>query len=226
MQKQGKLFVIDGTDGSGKQTQFEKLKQRLTSENIEYMTMSFPRYGQKSAAAVEMYLQGELTNDPKEVDPYTASTFYAIDRYISYKTEFEEYYKNGGIILLDRYVSANMIHQTGKMKDTKEQDKFLDWLDELEFVHNGIPRPTEVFFLSMPPEKVFELIKDRPNKIDGQNKKDIHESNNEHIYDAYKAGNYVSDKYNWHKIECVENNKIKAIEQIHEEIYTHLKTFL
>ena len=120
----GKLFVIDGTDASGKQTQLQKLKEKLDKEKIEYKSVSFPNYDSQSSSLVKIYLNGELAEDPKEISPYIASTFYAADRYITFKKEYEEYYKNGGIILADRYTTSNMVHQAGKIKDDEERKKF------------------------------------------------------------------------------------------------------
>ena len=99
----GKLFVIDGTDGSGKQTQFKKLQQRFDEENIKYRVVSFPNYDSQSSSLVKMYLSGEFGEHAKDVSPYIASTFYAADRYATYKKYFEDYYNEGGIILADRY---------------------------------------------------------------------------------------------------------------------------
>ena len=113
----GKLFVIDGTDGSGKQTQLETLKQRLTDEKIDYKTVSFPNYDSPSSSLVKMYLAGEFGTDAKAISPYIASTFYAADRYATYVTQYKEYYEKGGIILADRYTTANMVHQAGKIQD-------------------------------------------------------------------------------------------------------------
>ena len=90
----GKIFVIDGTDGSGKQTQFERLKERLKEKNIDYRTVSFPNYDSPSSGLVKMYLSGEFGENAKEISPYVASTFYAADRYATFKKEFEEYYNN------------------------------------------------------------------------------------------------------------------------------------
>ena len=123
----GKLFVTDGTDGSGKQTQFNKLQERLTKDNIEYKTVSFPNYDSPSSSLVKMYLSGEFGTNAQEISPYIASTFYAADRYATFKTGYQEYYDNGGIILADRYTTANMVHQAGKIKDKNERDKFLKW---------------------------------------------------------------------------------------------------
>ena len=122
----GKLFVIDGTDGSGKQTQLETLKKRLTDEKIDYRTVSFPNYDSPSSSLVKMYLAGEFGTDAKAISPYIASTFYAADRYATYVTQYKEYYENGGIILADRYTTANMVHQAGKIQDKAERKKFLE----------------------------------------------------------------------------------------------------
>ena len=117
--EKGKLFVIDGTDGSGKQTQLQKLKERFDKEGIEYRTVSFPNYDSPSSSLVKMYLAGDFGTDAQSISPYIASTFYAADRYATFKTGYQEYYDNGGIILADRYTTANMVHQAGKIKDKK-----------------------------------------------------------------------------------------------------------
>ena len=219
----GKLFVIDGTDGSGKQTQFEKLVKRFEEENIDFMKISFPRYNNESSSLVKMYLSGEFGENAKEVSPYIASTFYAADRYAAYKQEFGEYYNNGGIVLADRYTTANMVHQSGKINDKKEREKFLDWLCDFEFNLYGIPKPTTVFFLNMPPEYALKLMETRENKFTHSDKKDIHERDKSHIIDSYNAACGLVEKYNWQEIKCVENDKIKEIDEIHEEIFSVIK---
>lgn len=224
--KKGKLFVIDGTDGSGKQTQFMKLQERLTKENIEYKTVSFPNYDSPSSSLVKMYLSGEFGNDAKKISPYIASTFYTVDRYATFQTGFKNYYENGGIILADRYTTANMVHQAGKIKDKTERKKFLDWLWEFEFKLYELPIPTEVFFLNMPVEKTLELIKDRDNKITHASKKDIHERDINHLKDAYAAACNVSKDYGWYEINCIKNNELRSIEDIHEEIFEEIKKYV
>ena len=97
-----------------------------------------------------MYLSGEFGEDAKSISPYIASTFYAIDRYATFKKYFEDYYNDGGIILADRYTTANMVHQAGKIEDKAERKKFLDWLCDFEFNIYGLPQPTKTFFLNMP----------------------------------------------------------------------------
>lgn len=222
----GKLFVIDGTDGSGKQTQFSKLQERLTKDNIEYKVASFPNYDSPSSSLVKMYLSGEFGENAKEISPYIASTFYAADRYATFQTELKKYYEEGKIILADRYTTANMVHQAGKINDVKEREKFLNWLWDFEFNLYKLPVPTKVFFLNMPIDKSLELIKNRENKFTHSSKKDIHERDINHLKDSYNAACSVSKKYNWYEIKCVENDKIRSIEDIHEEIYKEIKKYI
>ena len=222
----GKIFVIDGTDGSGKQTQFELLKEKLTKDNVDFRVMSFPNYESPSSSLVKMYLSGEFGENAKDVSAYIASTFYAADRYATYIKEYKQYYENGGIILADRYTTANMVHQAGKIQDKEERKKFLNWLWDFEFKLYSIPVPEEVFFLKMPPEKALELIKDRENKFTHEEKKDIHERDKNHIVDSFNAACEVANEYNWYTVECVKNGNIRSIEDIGEEIYKQIKKHL
>lgn len=222
----GKLFVIDGTDGSGKQTQLETLKKRLMNEKIDFRTVSFPNYDSPSSALVKMYLEGEFGTDAKAISPYIASTFFAADRYATYVTQYKEYFEKGGIILADRYTTANMVHQAGKITNEAERKKFIDWLWDFEFNLYGLPIPTEVFFLNMPPKFSLELMKDRENKITHDNKKDIHENNAEYLKEAYNAACKLAKEYNWYEINCIENNNIRTIKDINDEIFNELKRHL
>ena len=214
----GKLFVIDGTDGSGKQTQFKKLQERLEKEGIDYKTVSFPNYEDNSSSLVKMYLSGEFGENAKDVSPYIASTFFAADRYATYKTSFEKFYNDGGIILVDRYTTSNMIHQAGKIKDEAEREKFLEWLWDFEFNLYGIPVPTKTFFLNMPTEVAIKLMAERENKFTHTQAKDIHERDEAHLKDAYNAACSLATKYGWCEIKCVEDGRLKTREEIHGEI--------
>jgi dTMP kinase len=220
----GKLFAIEGTDGSGKQTQFTKLCERLTQDGIDFRTVSFPNYESESSALVKMYLSGAFGKNAKDVSAYIASTFYAADRYATFKTEgLEDYYNNGGIILADRYTTANMVHQSGKIKDKVERKKFLDWLYEFEFGLYKLPKPDKVFFLNMPTEKAIELMKNRENKFTHEAKKDIHEKNPEHLKEAYEAACDLVKDYDWKEIKCVKDDKIRTREDIHNEIWSEVE---
>ena len=222
----GKLFVIDGTDGSGKQTQFNKLKERFDKEGIEYKVASFPNYDHISSSLVKMYLSGEFGENAKDVSPYIASTFYAADRYATYKTSFEKFYNDGGIILVDRYTTSNMIHQAGKIKDKEEREKFLQWLWDFEFNLYGIPVPTKTFFLNMPTEVAIKLMAERENKFTHTQEKDIHERDAEHLKDSYNAAVNLVDQYDWTEIKCVEKDRLKTIDEIHEEIWEEIKKYI
>ena len=223
----GQLFVIEGTDGSGKQTQLEKLKDRLQKEKIDFKSMSFPNYESDSSALVKMYLNGEFGEHAKDVSAYIASTFYAADRYATFKTEgLEDYYNNGGIILADRYTTANMVHQAGKIKDAQERQKFLDWLLDFEFNLYKLPKPTRTFFLNMPTEFAIELMKNRENKFTHEQTKDIHEKDSNHLRDSYNAACSLVDKYDWFEVKCIKDNKIRTIEDIHEDIYEEVKKYI
>ena len=222
----GKLFVIDGTDASGKQTQFEKLTKRLKEEGVNLKVVSFPNYDSESSSLVKMYLRGDFGQNAQEISPYIASTFYAADRYATFKSGYEEFYNEGGIILADRYTTANMVHQAGKIKDKEEREKFLNWLWDFEFGLYGLPIPTKAFFLNMPTEFAIKLMEARENKITHESKKDIHERDKNHLLDSYNAACELAQKYNWHEVKCVKDDKIRSIEDIHEEIYHEIKKYI
>ena len=219
----GRMFVIEsGTDGSGKATQTKLLYDRLVEEGYRVMKVSYPNYDSDSSALVKMYLRGDFGKKADDVDAYIASTFYAADRYASYKTEWEDFYLDGGIIIADRYTTSNMVHQASKMDDIGEREKFLEWLDDYEYGLYKLPRPSEVFFLDVPVNVSEELMKDRKNKITNEDEKDIHESDHEYLVKTYTNSKFVADKYGWNIVKCVEDGsmEMKSIEEIHEEIYS------
>ena len=215
----GKLIIVEGgSDSSGKATQAEKLFNRLISENYNVKKIEFPNYKSDSSALVKMYLSGSFGKNPNDVSPYVASTFYAADRYASYKTEWEDFYINGGIILADRYTTSNMVHQASKLGGV-EKDKFLEWLWDLEFNIYKIPVPDCVLFLDMPPQYSQMLMEKRANKFTGEQEKDIHERDKKHLIDSYKNALYIAERYKWIKINCVQDDALRTIDEIHEEIY-------
>lgn len=222
----GKIIVIEGLDGCGKQTQSEKLYDRLVKEGLNVKKISYPRYENPSSSLVKMYLSGEFGKDANEVSPYIASTFYAVDRYASFKQDYEEFYKNDGILLLDRYVTANMVHQANKINNLEEKEKFLNWLEDFEYGMFGIPKPNKVFFLNIPPKVSQILMKERENKFSHEKQKDIHESNENYLNNAYENACYLINKYNWDEIVCTKEDKLRTIDDIHEEIYMKAKEIL
>lgn len=223
----GKLIVIEsGSDGSGKATQSQMLFDRLTMENYKVKKIEFPNYKSQSSALVKMYLNGDFGNNPEDVNAYAASTFYAVDRFASYKMEWEKFYKDGGIVIADRYTTSNMVHQASKIADDIKRNEFLDWLWNLEYRLYGLPKPDCVIFLDMPPQYSNKLIENRYNKFTGDEKKDIHESNYNYLIKCYRNSLYIADKYNWIKVKCVKENKILSIEKIHSYIYNLVIKYL
>ncbi|MEI6626980.1 MAG: thymidylate kinase [bacterium] len=221
----GKLIVIDGTDGSGKGTQTALLIERLKKEGFPVETTDFPQYGQKSAGPVEDYLTGKY-GTAEEVGPYRASIFYACDRYAA-SLQMKKWLDEGKIIVSNRYVSANMGHQAGKIADPLERDHFLDWLDNLEFNIFGIPKPDINVLLYMPPEIGQQLV-DQKGKRDyvGGQKRDIHEADLNHLKNAADAFRYVANKYHWLTINCAPNGELKTPETIHKLLWEEIKNQL
>ena len=215
----GKLIVIEGVDGSGKQTQTDRLYERMKAEGQEVMKISYPRYDKPSSAMVKLYLSGAFGEDPGEISPYIASTFYAADRYASYKEDYEVFYREGGIVLADRYTTSNMVHQAGKIKDFEERRKFMYWLFDYEFHLMGLPKPDLVFFLNIPPEINMQLMADRANKFTGEAQKDIHEKSSQHLKESYHNALELIDRYGWQAVHCAPEGHLRSVEDIHEEIY-------
>ncbi|WP_101772562.1 dTMP kinase [Peptostreptococcus faecalis] len=218
----GKLFVIEsGTDGSGKATQSELLYNRLESDGYKVKKVEYPNYNSESSSLVKMYLRGDFGKKADDVDPYIASTFFAADRYATYKTEWEDFYMSGGTIIADRYATSNLVHQASKMDDLEEREQFLKWMDDYEYNLYKIPRADSVFFLDVPVDVSSELIKNRKNKITHESEKDIHESDYEYLKKTYENSKYIACKYKWDIINCVDKNKsMRNIEDIHDEIYS------
>lgn len=212
----GKLIVIEGTDGSGKSTQFKRLKERLVCEQKDFRTLVFPQYSQPSSALIRMYLNGDFGTTPTDVNAYAASAFYAVDRYASFKQGWGEYYRNGGNILCDRYTTSNAVHQVSKEPE-EEQIKFLEWLYDFEYCKLGLPEPDLVIYLDVPTEFTDKLLRER--EATTNTKADIHEKDIEYLTRCRNAGRMVAEYYGWTVISCVENGKLRSIEDIHEEIY-------
>ena len=214
---EGKLIVIEGSDGSGKATQTRKLFERLEKSGKRVLQVSFPNYTSESSALVKMYLRGELGKSAEDVNAYAAATFYAADRYASYKG-WRDFYLSGGIILADRYVGSNMAHQSAKLNSESEREEFLDWLDDFEFNRLELPRPDVTIFLNMPPEISANLRKER-------GREDIHESDADYMKKSYERYCVIAKKFGWKIIDCAAENFAKNIDEIHEEVFQAVKIY-
>ena len=211
----GKLMVIDGLDGCGKSTQLDLLDKALTARGETYRQISFPDYEQPSSALVKMYLGGELGGSPGAVNAYAASSFYAVDRYASYKRFWQNDYEAGVSIVAARYTTSNAIHQMTKC-DESEWDSYLQWLEEYEYGLLGLPRPDQVIFLDMPLEVSQKLLKKR---YEGdEEKKDIHERDTSYLEKCRKAALYAAKKLGWTVLACSENGEPLSVDTIHQQL--------
>ncbi len=212
----GKLIVIEGTDGSGKSTQFKKLTERVTAEGIAFQKLVFPQYSEPSSALIRMYLGGEFGSNPSDVNAYAASAFYAVDRYASYKKAWGEWYDNGGLILCDRYTTSNAVHQASK-EPKENQAAFLKWLYEFEYDKLGMPAPDLVIYLDVPTDFSEKMMRKREQ--DTNTTADIHEKDRAYLATCREMGRSAARYYGWRIIDCVKNGQMRFIEDIHEEIY-------
>ena len=222
----GYLIAIEGVDGSGKETQTRLLHERMKEIKKDTILVTFPNYSSDSSGPVKMYLNGSLGENARDVNAYIASTLFAVDRYASFRSEWRGLYGDGGLVIADRYVSANMIHQASKIRDITERDKFLNWLYDLEYRFYGIPEPDMVFFLDVPLEFRNQLVKGRKNKITGDEKQDIHEKDINHITESYTSSQHVIDKYGWVRVNCIRDGRLRSIEDINDEIYLKVTELL
>lgn len=219
----GKLIVIEGTDGSGKSTQFRLLTQRLNQEGKAFEQLVFPQYSEPSSALIRMYLGGEFGTHPGDVNAYAASAFFAVDRYASFQKVWGQYYKDGGLIVSDRYTTSNAVHQASKEPEEKRAD-FLAWLYDFEYDKLGLPRPDLVIYLDVPTDFTEQLMRRREQ--DTHTHADIHEQDTSYLATCRHIGRSAAAFYGWTMIQCVRDGKMRTIEDIHEEIYRHVATCL
>ena len=219
----GKLIVIEGTDGSGKSTQFRRLQQRLEQENRAFKHLVFPRYSEPSSALIRMYLGGEFGGSPADVNAYAASAFYAVDRFASYKQDWGQWYEQGGLVLSDRYTTSNAVHQASKEQGEKQR-AFLKWLYEFEYDKLGLPRPDLVIYLDVPTDFTEKLLRGREAATNTS--ADIHEKDMSYLATCRETGRAAAKFYNWTVIDCVRDGAMRSIEDIHDEIYAHVMACL
>ena len=220
----GKMIVFEGTDGSGKSTQFKLLCDRVNREGKSFRQLVFPRYDQPSSALIRMYLGGEFGKNPGDVNPYAASAFYAVDRYASLKQDWGDYYQEGGLILTDRYTTSNAVHQGAKCSP-EERQAFFRWLDEFEHDKLGLPRADLVVYLDMPTEKSIELLRSR--EASTHTKADIHELDTGYLALCRKSALQAAEILGWTVIPCVnERGELRTIEEIHQQLWALVQPML
>ena len=211
----GKLIVIEGLDGSGKSTQLDLLFENLKRKGIDCQSISFPDYANPSSTLVKMYLNGDFGKKPEDVNAFAASVFYSVDRYASFKSNWGEYYNNGGTVVAGRYTTSNAVHQASKLPES-EWESFLCWLYDFEYNKIGIPKPDKVIFLDMPVEVSQKLLSKRYQG--DESKKDIHENDTDYLDRCRKAAVFTAKYSNWEIIPCSENGEARTIESIAQDV--------
>ena len=219
----GKLIVIEGTDGSGKSTQFRLLTEAVEKAGHGFQKLVFPQYQEESSALIRMYLGGQFGDKPSDVNAYAASAFYAVDRYASYKKVWGQWYENGGLVLSDRYTTSNAVHQASKEPESGRAE-FLRWLYEFEYDKLGLPRPDLTIYLDVPTEYTEQMM--RAREAATGTSADIHEQDLGYLATCREMGRAAAEYYGWTVIRCVSDGKMRTIEDIHQEILRHVMACL
>ncbi|EJP28190.1 dTMP kinase [Selenomonas sp. FOBRC9] len=219
----GKLFIIEAGDGSGKETQTRLLAERLERDGHSVLPITFPDYAADSSMLVRMYLRGDFGTHADDVNAYAASTFFAVDRYASYRTKWGRDYETGAVILADRYTTSNMVHQAVKIRGDAERDAFLDWLYDLEFRKMGLPVPDAVFFLDMEPAAAQRLIAARAENSGAA--PDIHERDADYLARTHDAYVLLAARYGWVRIPSSTDGAPLPIAEIHERLYREVRKY-
>ena len=219
----GKLIVIEGTDGSGKSTQFQLMSERLEKDGVQFRHIVFPRYREESSALIRMYLGGQFGKKPSDVNAYAASSFYAVDRYASYKMDWGQWYDQGGVVLSDRYTTSNAVHQASKEQGQARKD-FLKWLYEFEYDQLGLPRPDLTIYLDVPTDFTEKMLRSREQATN--TKADIHEKDTQYLATCRQCGREAAAFYGWKVIQCVRDGAMRSVEDIHNEIYAAVRQCL
>ncbi|MBQ7820666.1 MAG: deoxynucleoside kinase [Clostridia bacterium] len=211
-----KFIAIDGLDGSGKATQSEILAKALEDTGSRVRRLTFPVYDSVSSTFVKMYLSGKLGKSADDTNAYAASSFFSMDRYVSYAFDWKaDYERDDTVIIADRYTSANAVHQLSKL-DRSVWDQYLHWLTDYEYNKLALPSPDLVIYLEVTPEISLGLIESRSNETGRE--KDIHELDPDFLKRSYEAALYASDALGWSKIRCYRDSSIRPINDIAEEI--------
>ena len=221
--EKGKLIVLEGIDGSGKSAQYKKICSRLEADGIDYHHIVFPRYDKPSSALLRMYLGGEFGANPADVNAYAASTFFAVDRFASFRNDWGSIYNNGGFILSDRYTTSNAVHQGGKVPD-EELEEFFEWLYDLEYVKMELPKPDLVIYLDVDIETSLSRMHLRQEKTNTD--ADIHEKDIRYLENCLRVADKAADYYGWTRIPFKKDGIERSIDEKHEEIYKIIKDAL
>ena len=211
----GRLIVLEGLDGSGKATQAKLLAASLAAKGLPVREITFPNYASDSSALVRMYLAGQFGEKPDDVNAYAASSFYAVDRYAGYKSDWGRFYEEGGILIADRYTTSNAVHQCSKLPPEQWED-FLHWLFDYEFRLLGLPAPDCVIYLQVDPAVSQRLMTERYHG--DESRKDVHEKDTEYLARSRRAAEFCAQHLGWHTVRCCVGGALRSIEEIQAEV--------
>ena len=214
-ENKGTLIVLEGLDGSGKATQAKLLAENLKAQGRQVREITFPDYASDSSALVKMYLAGQFGDKPDDVNAYAASSFYAVDRYASYKKDWGSFYQAGGVIIADRYTTSNAVHQCSKLPP-EQWESFLNWLFDYEFHLLGLPAPDRVIYLQVDPAVSQKLMTSRYHG--DESKKDVHEKDLEYLARSRKAAEFCAEHLDWKTVHCTEGDAMRTIDSIQSEV--------
>lgn len=212
----GKLIVLEGIDGSGKSAQYRRLCARMENDGIDYNHIVFPRYDKESSALIRMYLGGEFGDHPNDVDAYAASTFFAVDRFASYRGDWGGIYNNGGLILSDRYTTSNAVHQGSKLSEDEQED-FFAWLYDLEHKRMGLPVPDLVIYLDV--DIPTSLARMRRREAKNHSSADIHEKDTAYLERCLRTADRAAKYFGWTRIPFMKDGQERDVDEKNKEIY-------
>lgn len=216
------LILIEGVDGSGKNTQSKLLSQKLVKCGYDTDVLSFPQYDKFFGKEISNYLNGGF-GDISNVNPKLICLLYALDRkqskdYLNYFCSSYNKY-----LVLDRYVQSNIAHQCAKLTNLQEQQELETWIEKLEFDIFSLPRTHINFFLDIPVEFSQQLIMKKEVRGYTDKKKDLHEADTDYMHRSRNYYLYMAKRDNWNIVQCIENNNLRSAEDINEEIFGIVK---
>ena len=223
MLSKGRLIVLEGIDGSGKSSQYRRICARMEKDGIDYNHIVFPRYDKESSALIRMYLSGQFGTHPDDVNAYAASTFYAVDRFASFREDWGKIYNNGGLIISDRYTTSNAVHQGSKLSD-EELPAFFRWLSDLEYVKMGLPKPDLVIYLDVDLETSLARMKRRQEK--NSTKADIHEKDVDYLRRCLHTADMAAEYYGWKRIPFLKDGAERDMDEKNDEIYNLILSYI
>lgn len=212
----GRLIVLEGVDGTGKTTQFERLAARLRDAGTPVRALTYPDYADESSTLVRMYLSGAFGTDPDAVNPYAAGIFYACDRYASFTRYWKADYEAGTLCLACRYTTSNAVHQGAKLPPA-ERAAYYAWLEDTEYRKMGIPAPDRVILLDLPLETALANIRSRNEG------RDIHEADEQYLAHAVDSAHTAAAYYGWRVVPCAEGGKMRSRWDIEAEIWENIR---